>query len=115
MRTSLVAILAVLIVAGCASARPSYIPPPVSEAMTAFAERSWQSDAAALERGRVAMLAHCGQCHGMPSIHEEDQDQWTGTIQKMVKRAAKAGTPIPANDATAITHYILAANATVAK
>lgn len=51
----------------------------------------------------------------MPSIHEEDQDQWTGTIQKMVKRAAKAGTPIPANDATAITHYILAANATVAK
>lgn len=115
MRPTLLALLTVLIIAGCASARPSHIPPPVSEAMTAFAERTWQADAAVLEQGRVAMLAHCGQCHGMPSIHEEDQDEWADEIQDMVKRAARAGTPIPANDATAITRYILAANATVAR
>ena len=78
---------AVVFTVGCPPRGNAHLP-EATPAMTASAQARWpDATIEQLAHGRVTMMAHCSECHGLAAPRSEVAAEWPKIMQRMAKKA----------------------------
>jgi hypothetical protein len=99
-----IALLSVVALAACFPPRGNAPVPELTPAITASAAKRFPGTTEAqVAQGRALMVAHCGECHGMPAIDSEPAQEWADEILPEMAKKAK----LNADETAALTRFVL--------